>query len=120
MAGFRRGPQYAVVNCETQSCEASQKVENAALLSVHQIKQLLGAQGWTWGPAQCPVHNETYQKQFEIARKAIAEATEESLRLLVLASGVTLEQLNEQFPQIHDEMTHRSASAAVLALLAQP
>lgn len=117
MAGFQRGPQYAVVECSTQNCEASHKIENAALLSVDQIRELLAYDMWAWDPVQCPDHNQVFQSRFEIARKAISEATEESLRLLVLASGVTLDELNQRFPQIRDQMARRSASAAVRALL---
>lgn len=115
-AAFQRNPQHAHLNCSDRDCEASQTIENVALLSAHQIQEVLRNHGWSWDPVQCPEHNEKFQKQFVLAKKAIADASEGSLRLLVLASNVTLDELNEQLPKIRDEIAHKAAIAAVVAL----
>lgn len=121
MKGFDRVPQTSLlgcfVGCSATGCDASKEIPSADLLSVHQITELLNAAGWSWDPIQCPAHNPAFQKRFEVAREAIAEATQDGLRLLVLASGVTLDEFKKQFPKIHDEMTRKAASAAVRALM---
>lgn len=62
MADHDRGPEYALVECIEDDCNASARLEHTAGTSTEELIEQFRQLGWSVKPTLCPLHTITSQK----------------------------------------------------------